>query len=194
MIKLPRHGTKTFEILQYIALHPGSRYIDIARFIQEDLYDREYQSEKGVGLWATNLYGFGSRRGLLPAYCEKHDGKWYVTRETAEAFDAHFDRMGCGSFAVFTKDGQTRTLREYKDEPVKEIEMMPPLMEFSNDGTVRMVYKRKPTLEEAIADLKSARDRRAEASKNFADARDALDAANGRVSAAEDAVRELLEL
>lgn len=80
---LPRAGTKTRAIVEFIVRNGGARYSEICRFIAE-LNGKEYRPGMGCGLWSSTLYGGPGKTSLLHAYFEKKQGKWCPRQSTLE--------------------------------------------------------------------------------------------------------------
>lgn len=104
--KLPKSGTITRQILEFVSRHNGVRFTEIQKFICEisglDWEKREVistwkrDSQSGLwgrgpnktvrayrGWWCTNLcYGPDS---VCRKYLAKRDGRWFLNEETAQA-------------------------------------------------------------------------------------------------------------
>lgn len=106
-LRIPRTSSKAFRVLQFIASTQtaGARYSDIERFIcglngydydliiegtvtlwdKPRLADGSFQQRsvrrrRHAGIWGTNLCS--TRTGLLPRFCEKHAGRWFLNNDT----------------------------------------------------------------------------------------------------------------
>lgn len=132
MLKLPRAGSLSLQILEFIGSKTGVRYGDIQRFICEKqgkdydlmipgiIYDRKTRSTKNVqvrrwkGIWGTNLCHGPS--ALLNKYCVKGEGDklWHLSADTANLIADKYDAEGKGRMVYFT-NGQP--LRPLKAEP-----------------------------------------------------------------------------
>ena len=192
MLKLPRSGTISRQVLEFIGERDGSRYSDIVRFICE-LQGKNYDTMETVfayrngrriqvpsrrwrGWWSTNLCHGES--ALLKKYCDKgEDRKWRLTPETSELINPAPPVQNTD----FDIDDFPEVLTRRDAE----------------DGTYTFVYERpapKPTLDEAVATLMKTRVECASLSKELEALRvryrEALDAQ----IAATSAVRELLEI
>lgn len=214
MLKLPRKGSLSLQILEFIGSKTGVRYGDIQRFICEKqgkdydlmvpttIYDYKTRTSKPAmvrrwkGIWGTNLCH--GRNALLNKYCVKGmDKRWHLSPETANLIADMYDAEGLGRMVYFTNGLPLRPLRE---ETV-EVPAEPVRFEFEKieqeDGSIVHTWKRpepKKSAHELIALLQEARAALKQAETNLNDARQNYSRALELESKAADAVREALEL
>ena len=104
MTALPKTGTKTRSLLEFVGRHDGVRFTDMQKFLCE-LSDRDWEARESVpvykrssnvpgawvangtktvrvhrGWWSTNLSG---PDGICKRYLAKKDGRWYLNERTA---------------------------------------------------------------------------------------------------------------
>lgn len=201
MLKLPRKGSLSLQILEFIGSKTGVRYGDIQRFICEKQgkdYDLmvprtvvDYKTgEKKIsaerrwkGIWGTNLCH--GRNALLHKYCVKGmDKRWHLSPETANLIADMYDAEGLGRMVYFTNGLPLRPLKEETVEVPAE--------------PVRFEFEKRPepkkSVGELIALLQEARAALKQAETNLNDARQNYSRALELESKAADAVREALEL
>lgn len=169
-LKLPRKGTKTLQLLEFMAESGGLRFSEIQRFIVElagkDYDEMEQQScwprlpngqltkrtvRRWRGWWCTNLcYGPDS---ILHKYCEKGpDNLWYLKMKTKDLL------------AETKKESPVQfDAPEYNDEP-EPTEFNPGQMieTVMSDGSHFYSYevpkpKPKLTVNQALMNLQNAR-------------------------------------
>lgn len=134
MLKLPRIGSLSLQILEFIGSKTGVRYGDIQRFICEKqgkdydlmvpatIYDRKTRSTKEIrvrrwkGIWGTNLCH--GPNALLNKYCVKGEGDklWHLSADTANLIADKYDAEGLGRMVYFTNGQPLRPLKEVSDQ------------------------------------------------------------------------------
>ena len=132
--KLPRTGTITRRLLEFVSRHNGVRFGQMQRFICEisgldydqmevvDVWARDASKPNGWGgkkktvrrfrgWWCTNLcYG---EDAVCRKYLAKKDGKWYLNEATADLFRELANRMG-QSNVIYSISQVTPTLASTK--------------------------------------------------------------------------------
>lgn len=122
--KLPRTGTITRRLLEFVSRHNGVRFGQMQRFICEisglDYDQMEVVTEWGGkkktvrrfrGWWCTNLcYG---EDAVCRKYLAKKDGKWYLNEVTADLFRELANRTG-QSNVIYSISQVTPTLASTK--------------------------------------------------------------------------------
>lgn len=154
MLKLPRAGSLSLQILEFIGSKTGVRYGDIQRFICEKqgkdydlmvpraIYDSKTGRIKNVqvrrwrGFWGTNLcYGSDA---LLNKYCVKGEGNKlrYLSADTANLLARKYDDEGQSDRIVYFANGAVspRTLAPPEAQPdIKQIHI-PADLHFPNNS------------------------------------------------------------
>lgn len=130
---LPKTGTITRSILEFVSRHNGVRFTEIQKFIVEraglDWEKREsipvfkknvdrYWIKTGTktvrayrGYWCTNLCS--GPDSVCRKYLAKRDGRWYLNESTADLFRELANRTG-QSGVIYSVDGVTPSLAAVK--------------------------------------------------------------------------------
>lgn len=146
-IALPKTGTITRSILEFVSRHNGVRFTEIQKFIVEragrDWEKREripvYKYNRSThryvangskqvrayrGYWCTNLCS--GPDSVCRKYLAKRDGRWYLNESTADLFRELANRTG-QSGVIYSVDSITSSLASVKhDDPLGIVGPNPP--------------------------------------------------------------------